>query len=155
MSYTWTQVANLLAQQPAGTRLRITKSWMEHPVDGGLRHGVGLPVGQVADYRLRLPDCRGLHVQDFGEHYEAHLDQTDPACDAMQHLAQDAPVACVVGAAVVGGLLGLLAGQSKEALLAGLAIGAGLGGVAAAAAHGGPAPTLAAVPPKLPPGRIR
>jgi hypothetical protein len=125
-------VAHRLASEPSGTRLRLEKHLAEHPTDGGLRPSVGLPVGQTADFRLRLPDCRGLHVQDFGTHYEAHIDQTDPQCDLVAHLRDDAPVTLVVSSALIGGLLGLLVGASKEAFAAGLVLGAGLGGMAAA-----------------------
>jgi len=123
--WTWQQIAGVLAHEVAGARVRIEKYLIEHPTDGGLRPGVGLPVGQQADFRLILPDCRGLHVQDFGTHYEAHLDQTDPACDAVRHLMEDAPGTFIVGTALVGGLVGLLLGRSKDAFAAGLFLGAG------------------------------
>jgi hypothetical protein len=130
--WTWEMVANRLSTEPAGTRLRVEKHLAEHPKDGGLRPSIGLPVGQTADFRLRLPDCRGLHVQDFGTHYEAHIDQTDPACDLVAHLRNDAPATFMLTSALVGGLVGLLLGRSGQAFAAGLVLGAGVGGVAAA-----------------------
>ena len=132
--YSWRGIASQLAGEPPGTKVRVEKHLAEHPKDGGLRPGVGLPVGQTADFRLTLPDCRGLHVQDFGTHYEAHIDQTDPACDLVRHLVQDAPGTFVVGSAIAGGLVGLILGRSIEAFAAGLLLGAGAGGISAASA---------------------
>jgi hypothetical protein len=131
----WRDVAARLSTEPAGSKVRIEKASVEHPKDGGLRPSFGLPVGQQSDFRLTLPDCRGLHVQDFGTHYEAHIDQTDPACDAILHLVQDAPGTFVVGSALVGGLMGLLLGRTSEAFAAGLLLGAGAGCLSAAAAQ--------------------
>lgn len=133
--YAWREIASCLAGEPPGAKVRVEKHMVEHPKDAGLRPGIGLPVGQTADFRLRLPDCRGLHVQDFGTHYEAHIDQTDPACDAIRHLVEDAPGTFIVGSALIGGLIGLMLGRSGNAFAAGLLLGAGAGGLTAAAAN--------------------
>jgi hypothetical protein len=131
--YRWPDIATELATHPAGTRLRFHKSLVEHPRDAGMRPGVGLPVGQRADFRLTFrPECWGLHVQDFGDHYEAHIDQTDPGCDAIKHLQQDAPNTLVAGAALVGGLIGLALGRSAGAIGVGALAGAAIGCLAVA-----------------------
>jgi hypothetical protein len=130
--WTWAMVAQRLGVEPSGTRLRLEKHLAQHPTDGGLRPFLGLPVGQTADFRLLLLDCRGLHVQDFGTHYEAHIDQSDAQCDLVAHLRDDAPAPLVVSSALIGGLVGLLLGRSKAAFAAGLVLGAGVGGIAAA-----------------------
>ena len=131
--WTWSAVADRLSGEAPGTRLGVEKYVAQHPKDGGLLPSIGLPVGQSADFRLKLPDCRGLHVQDFGTHYEAHIDQTDPACDLVGHLRNDAPGTFIATSALVGGLVGLLLGRSGQAFAAGLLLGAGAGGLSVAA----------------------
>ena len=125
----WEQVLETLWQEPAGTVLRAPKHWLPHPEDAGATRSLGLPVGQSADFRWRVGSfCAGLHARDFHDHYEAHIDEVNPACDVVDHLRQDAPKAYVAGAAALGALVGLLLGRSKDATL----MGAGLGALAGA-----------------------
>lgn len=121
---TWHEVlASLKAEEP-GTILRLPKEWLPHPEDAGARRSIGLPFGQRSDYRWRLADCSGLHVRDFGSHYEAHIDQVDPQCDLVGHALKDIPGAHVAGGAAVGALAGLVLGRSKEATMVGAGVGA-------------------------------
>ena len=62
-----------------------------------------------------------------------HWDRTDPACDLVQHLVQDAPGTYLAGTTLLGGLVGALLGRSDKAMVAGALIGAAIGGVALAA----------------------
>lgn len=109
----------------SGVRLRYPKASLPHPREAGARPSIGLPVGQTADYRFP-PDheCRGLHVQEFSDHWLVHLDRVHPACDLMEHLRQDAPIAWTSTGAFLGGLVGLLIGRTKDAFLAGAGVGA-------------------------------
>ncbi|HJK92322.1 MAG TPA: hypothetical protein RMH85_01285 [Polyangiaceae bacterium LLY-WYZ-15_(1-7)] len=127
MNNTWDMVAAQLHFLPRGQFVRVEKRCVTHPLDAGFRKTLGLPRGQRADFRLELANCVGLHVQDFGSHYEAHLDQVDPACDVAEHLRRDAPGTYVLGAVGLGALIGLAIGQSKEAALAGSVLGGLLG----------------------------
>jgi hypothetical protein len=129
--YRWRDLLPWIKQHAAGTVLRLEKWQVEHPRDGGLRPSVGLPMGQQSDFRLRLADCSGLHVRDFGTHYEAHIDQVDPDCDPVDHLVKDAPDVAISGAAALGALLGTALGRSKEAALVGGLLGALVGAAAA------------------------
>lgn len=121
--WTWQQVAQALAAQPPGTVLRVAKHQVEHPSASGLAPSVGLPYGQRADFRLRHFDCSGLHVRDFGAHYEAHLDQVHPECGVVDHLRRDAPGTYLAAATALGALAGTLLGKKPEAIFAGAAIG--------------------------------
>ena len=127
LPYSWSGVATRLAVEPPGSVLRIPKYLLDHPDVAGARRSIGMPQGQLADYRLTLPNCRGLHVRDFGTHYEAHVDEVDPACDAIEHLRQDAPDTYIVGAAALGALLALLLSGHRNAMLVGAGLGALLG----------------------------
>jgi hypothetical protein len=128
----WLKVAAALAKEPPETEVHVPKLNAQHPLDAGLRPSLGLPVGQQADFRLRMDDCRGLHVRDFGNHYEAHLDRVDPDCSLPEHLRLDAPGAYVAGAGALGALVGLCLGRTRESVLVGSIVGAVLGGLAAA-----------------------
>jgi hypothetical protein len=103
MTWTWSDVQSRLAAEPDGTRLRLPRSQVEHPLDGGLVRAVDLPVGQRADFRTAAGE-RTLCVQDFGSHYEAD----DPA-------------------AAAGALFALLLAGTREATLVGALLGAALG----------------------------
>lgn len=129
----WTTIARAVLTKPAGTKWPVMKHHVPHPLDAGMRVSTGLPAGQLADYRFKLADCSGLHVQDYGNRYLVHWDRTDPACDLVQHLVQDAPGTYLAGATLLGGLIGALLGRSDKAMAAGALIGAAIGGVAIAA----------------------
>ena len=123
ITWTWREVAAALAAEPPGTIFRIAKHQVEHPSASALLPGIGLPFGQRADYRLRYSDCSGLHVRDFGAHYEAHLDQVHPDCGIVDHLRRDAPGTFVAAATALGALAGTMLGKKPEAIFAGAAIG--------------------------------
>ncbi len=120
MIWTWTDVAARLADEPEGTRLRLPRPQVQHPLDGGLRRGVDLPVGQRADFRMDCGD-RTLCVQDFGTHYEAYLEPRAAAEPEDAARPPDDPGACA------GALLALLVAGTREAALVGALLGAALG----------------------------
>src|SRR5262249_57253631 len=99
-----------LAAQPAGARVRVRRPEVEHPLDGGLRVTLAMPVGQRADFMREK-----LHVQDFGTHYEARL-VDEPGAGAP-----------VDPRAAAGALLGLLLCGTREAALVVALLGATLG----------------------------
>lgn len=105
----WADVLAELRKRPPRTVLRVPCDAIAHPKAMGASRSVGVPRGQRlgGDWRWRLRDCAGLHVQDFGDHWEAHVDHVAPSCDLGGHLRADAPgviVAMVVGGVVAVGL---------------------------------------------------
>jgi hypothetical protein len=96
-----------------------------------MTRSLGLPVGQLADWRMPHPNCHGLHVREYAGYYTAHVDQVNPRCDLPGHLAADAPL--VGGAAALGALVGLALGESTQAMLVGAVIGGAVGVLAASA----------------------
>ncbi len=126
---TWGAVQAAAEQRP-GASIRVDKGRLPHPLQAGAHRSHGLPVGQVADFRWQLADCRGLHVHEFAEHYAAHIDQVDPSCNIFEHIRRDTPGLFVVGAAKVGATVGVLLGRSLGGMLLGAAMGAALGLVA-------------------------
>lgn len=131
-NYTWDEVVDQLADRPWRTRVRLEKNALPHPLAVGLQRSTGMPEGQIADYRWLLKNGVGLHVKDFGTHYEAHLDEVHPAVDAVEHLRQDAPEVYVGGAVVLGALVGGLVGRGGKGALVGAAF-MGLGALFLAA----------------------
>jgi hypothetical protein len=119
MTWTWSDVQSRLAAEPDGTRLRLPRSQVEHPLDGGLVRAVDLPVGQRADFRTAAGE-RTLCVQDFGSHYEAFFVAPAPAPDLAAPVADDP-------AAAAGALFALLLAGTREATLVGALLGAALG----------------------------
>lgn len=96
----WNQVLGQLANLPDHEIVSLPKWPIPHPLHAGAVEHVGLPRGQSADYRWKLRDCRGLHVQDFGDHWEAHIDLVDPRCDLVGHIEKDVPPAVIVSIVV-------------------------------------------------------
>lgn len=131
---TWAQVAAELRRRPLPACLRVTAWQIEHPQAAGMTRSLGLPVGQLADWRMPHPNCHGLHVREYPGYYTAHVDQVNPRCDLPGHLATDAPL--VGGGAALGALVGLVVGESVSAMLVGAVIGGALGAAAASAREG-------------------
>ena len=129
---TWKSVAVALRSGPQSTCVRVPAWQVEHPTAAGMTRSVGLPVGQVADWRMPHPNCHGLHVREYVGYYTVHVDQVNPRCDLPGHIALDAPL--VGGGAALGALVGLAIGESAGAMMIGALIGGAMG-AAAASAH--------------------
>jgi hypothetical protein len=68
----------------------INPQWLKA---SGYYVSTGLPKGQIADYRKRLADGRGIHVRQYANGVmTAHWDRVDPSHDLIGHLLIDAPV---------------------------------------------------------------
>lgn len=124
-SLVWSSVLHRARALREGARIDIGKRSIPHPIEAGARVSVGLPVGQVTDYRFPPShDCSGLHVQEFEDYWSIHVDKVHPACDIFAHLREDAPSGWIAGGAALGALAGLALGRSSGAILAGAALGA-------------------------------
>jgi hypothetical protein len=129
----WTDVTRYLQQPGAPEVAAIAKHEIEHPLDAGMLRSLGLPLGQLADWRMPAPHCGGLHVREFVDRYTAHVDQVNPVCDLPGHMAADAPA--IGGGAALGALVGLALGESAGAMLLGAVVGGLLGSAVAASAE--------------------
>lgn len=131
--YEWSDVILALWPPDATQRMRIPKNQISHPLaTKGMKPGIGLPEGQSNDYRLQLvPSNAGLHVKEFKNHYEAHIDKVHPAVNFVEHIRQDAPGMFVGTTAAMGALVGVAAGRSADAALVGALIGGLFGALAA------------------------
>ncbi len=124
MTSAWNAIRDELRLGEKGQVLHVPIDRVEHPLDVGMETAIGLWKGQRADYRWSQDNCTCLHVHDFGNHYEVHLDEVDPDCHPVLHLLRDAPVASIAGGTALGALVGGLLGRSKGGVLAGAAVGA-------------------------------
>lgn len=131
----WSYLRGQALRQP-GQRIHAQKHLVPHPRDAGAYVSVGLPLGQDQDFRFPPEhDCRGVHVQSFGEVWVIHVDRVHPVCDPVEHLRVDAPGTWVAALTAVGGLIGLALGRRKEAAAAGALVGAALGVIGTAVAR--------------------
>lgn len=80
--------------------------YIPRPEESGLFvRSIGEPKGQVADWRSSVPgSVKGIHVVEFRDRYEVHVDRFDPAKMPISHLLLESP-----GSAILIGALGLLA----------------------------------------------
>jgi len=116
----WTEVAARLADEPAGTLLRVVRHRAENPRDAGLEHALAAPVGQRADYRLGR-----LFVQDFGSYYDAFLAPRPRGMNIHSAAAAPAEGALPPGLAL-GALLGLALSRTREGALFGALVAWGV-----------------------------
>lgn len=129
---TWHDVVFTLLHQPAGSVVRLRKGLLPHPGTDGMTLSMGLPQGQFADYRKILRDGSGFHVRDFGQHYEAHVDQVHPEVNIYEHMRRDAPKTFVAGGTALGAAIGGALGRDKGSAVVGGLIGGLLAAMAAA-----------------------
>jgi hypothetical protein len=120
---TWNGLVRVLNNYTPRTIVHLEKGLLPHPRTAGMTSSIGLPEGQVADYRLVLAGGAGLHVKDFGTHYEAHIDEVHPEVNIAEHLRRDAPAMYVAAGAAIGAAVGRSVGASKNGTLVGAAIG--------------------------------
>ena len=121
---TWEDVALLLATMPAGGEVFVARGELPAPSDAGASLSVGLPRGQLADWRFPpRADCVGLHVHELEDGWRAHLDRVHPACGVVQHLQADAPAVLLLAGPLVGVLVGALGRRPGLGLVAGLVVG--------------------------------
>ena len=120
----WQSVSESLRKSPPGTHLAYAKTALPHPRQAGARISIGLPAGQIADYRFG-PDkfCSGLHVQEYNDRWVAHIDKVHPDCGPVRHISQDAPAAWCMGGAVLGASIGAALGRKGGLIIAGAGIG--------------------------------
>lgn len=117
----WAEVRAMLEQLPERAQILVPIGAMPHPRLAGAQRSVGLPRGQLADWRFPpAVDCTGLHVHEQAAGFVAHLDLVHPDCSVVGHLQADAPQVLVGAGAGLGALGGLLVGRS----LAGAVVGA-------------------------------
>lgn len=125
---TWQKVLDWLRAAPAGASCDVLKAAIAHPKEAGASRSIGLGLGQSADYRWTLGDCRGLHAQEFDDHYSVHLDEVAPACDLAGHLQVDAPPLFLLACCGLGALAGRCFG-GRSAVVVGGALGVIVGSV--------------------------
>jgi len=87
---TWSDVIAFLRTKGYHTKLWIPRPFQD-PLSAGMYRSIGTPVGQSTDYRLRLDDGKGLHVREFPQYYQAHLDDVDPSQSLVGHMFADMP----------------------------------------------------------------
>lgn len=121
----WRMVRAQLESHAPGTILRVPKTAAPSPREAGADLSVGWPVGQQGDFRFGPEsDCRGLHVREFEDRWEAHLDAVHPACSVLDHMVRDAPDGLVLGGVAVGALVGLAVSRDTAGAVAGAGLGA-------------------------------
>ncbi len=87
----WRVVIEIVLSKPAHTDVPVSKFELPHPLLSGLgfvKH-FGDDAGQIADYRLPLPDGRELHVKEYAEDYETHWDHSSAIRNPPGHLLRD------------------------------------------------------------------
>lgn len=86
----WRWIAHELARLPRGHVLCVRRELVEHPALLGAQKSVGLPLGQVADWRFP-PDARGggVHVREYAREWRAHMDRVHPDRSLIGHFFAD------------------------------------------------------------------
>lgn len=119
----WTQIVARLVRGEGP--LTIAKSDIAPPdACSCFESAIGLPQGEDRDWRIELDGCQRVHVREYADRYEAHLDQFSPSCAPVRHLLVDAPAVAGVVGMLIGGAVGAAAGNA----LAGASVGSMVAG---------------------------
>ena len=121
----WNDVLDALRTLPFRSERSVARQLVAHPstIPGFVRSS-GLAKGQFADWRYTFDDCVDLHVREFHDVYEVHLDEVAPSCDLSEHVRVDAPEVYVAAGATTGAAIGALLGRSVGGVLLGSMLGA-------------------------------
>lgn len=92
----------VLAAVP-GQNVAVLKDETKTPAEQGFRRSIGLVKGQNKDWRLALSNGSGVHVREYDNHYEVHIDTVDPSKSIVKHLAADTPITLLFIYGIVGG----------------------------------------------------
>ena len=117
----WSHIEQICER--SGT-LEVPCALMVHPASCGFRRGLGLPKGQSADWRRRLSGDRCLHVREYSDRYEAHIDRLDPQADPLGHVAVDCAPLWIAGWAIAGAAVTRTTGGAISYALVGGALSA-------------------------------
>jgi hypothetical protein len=118
LDYFWKPIVNgVLILQPY-QKTTIPKFCSTNPSQAGfVRTYLEEHENQLADYRLTLPDGRGIHLREFADHYVMHWDKKCPLIDPIGHINQDAPqygpILAILALAGIFGFTMLLASSSN------------------------------------------
>ncbi|WP_052266630.1 hypothetical protein [Picrophilus oshimae] len=64
------------------------------------RKSIGLPCGQIADYRGSINGF-SIHIKEYYDKYEVHLDKYDPRYNPFMHLIKDVPKPFIISVAAM------------------------------------------------------
>lgn len=111
---------SLVMAAKVGETVVVPKDATPPPAEQGFRRSLGLIKGQLKDWRLALDSGPGIHVREYADRYEVHVDNVDPSKGIVQHLAADTPITLLF----ISGLAGAVAAHCfKKHPLAGALIG--------------------------------
>ncbi len=83
---------SLCAVALAYGKIDVPKS-VGNPTESGIFfRSIGKIRGQISDYRASVQDATfGIHVVEFLDRYEIHIDRFDPYKKPLEHLIVDSP----------------------------------------------------------------
>lgn len=85
---TWAAIASRARRK--GGEVLVRKGAVPHPRRSrGFVRSIGLPTGQIADWRKTLPGGECLHVHEHRTFYAVHVDLFDPHESPVSHLIGD------------------------------------------------------------------
>lgn len=112
MGYNWTSsgwagIAEFVQTLRPGAEVHIRRDAIPHPSQvSSFYRSVGLPAGEVADWRMPLAGGRGLHVRESASGFRAHWDRVDLRTNPLEHARLDAPPLWVLGCGLAGAAAG-------------------------------------------------
>ncbi len=103
-SNAWKVIIEIVLSKPAHIDVPVSKFEVPDPLLAGFEKHFGDFAGQVANYRLPLPDGREIHVKEYNEDYSAHWDNTSAIRDPFGHILRDGTkwFFLIIGIALLG-----------------------------------------------------
>ncbi|MBI2605784.1 MAG: hypothetical protein HYW49_06855 [Deltaproteobacteria bacterium] len=124
----WDRAELLLKGWYKGHWVRIKKGLLRVPTAGaeGFEISTGFPLGQINDYRRSNKDGTSMHIHEYENYYEAHIDAVDPKKDPIDHLRVDAPNVYALGIPLGFAALAALVGAKRPDIIFAGAVGLAL-----------------------------
>jgi len=133
----WGSVLHALCGMHDDAALLYYKAGVPHPRAAGAVPSLGLPRGQLTDWRFRPEHpCHGLHIQEYADRWEGRLDRPSRGTASMTYVHGNAEAARLATGAAFGALIGLAVSERDHG--EGALVGAGFGFLLALALMPGP-----------------
>jgi len=85
----WNKIIRQINHLPFKENIEVMKRRVSHPLRVGFKEHFGMPKGQIADYRKRMPNGQCVHVLEYRDKYYIHRDRIDPRKDPLGHAFYD------------------------------------------------------------------
>lgn len=100
--YNWLRAVSIVLLESAHQDVYFLKTCLPHPERLGFSKQLLALQGEIASYRIVLPDSRSIHIREYQDYYAVHWDKYDPSMHLIEHIRYDAPEWWIVVTTAIG-----------------------------------------------------